>query len=340
MPKPTATATPEQTAMPDPTATPEGNADLLTVGNYKIRLGMTFAEVNQEMGNSRIDNGCSPQGNDSYLYNPGGEYSSLIEVQFRNDTVVEMSTISGDFDYEGTVKAKDSISDLTNNGFTEMGTFKYTIYNKTGDKEHINVMVDLQRDDSKVVYGIQIFDRSLGELKKLLLPENCSYTGDVNTYQGRLEAHYLNAYRSYHKCKLMTITNEGVAQKQSEYMAEKKTNTKSDARNWDWIKRFEVDYGGGDQDEYDEGILYERYEAAHEGDSDNPYTPYEDMLHYRSEYTSVGSPDAFSAVTYTIAEQGKTTNFYQYILMNEEEMNIECGFADGYVAFDFYTFFD
>ena len=325
--------------MPDPTATPEGNADLLTVGNYKIRLGMTFAEVNQEMGNSRIDNGCSPQGNASYLYNPGGEYSSLIEVQFRNDTVVEMSTISGDFDYEGTVKAKDSISNLTNNGFTEMGTFKYTIYNKTGDKEHINVMVDLQRD-SKVVYGIQIFDRSLGELKKLLLPENCSYTGDVNKYQGRLEAHYLNAYRAYHKCDLMTITSEGVAQTQSEYMAEKKTDTKSDARNWDWIKRFEVDYGGGDPDEYDEGILYERYEAAHEGDSDNPYAPYEDMLHYRSEYTSVGSPDAFSAVTYTIAEQGETTKFYKYILMNEEEMNIECGFADGYVAFDFYTFFD
>ena len=281
---------------------------------------MTFAEVNQEMGNSLIDKGCSPQGNDSYLYNPGGEYSSLIEVQFRNDTVVEKSTISGDFDYEGTVKAKDSISDLTNNGFTEMGTYKYTIYNKTGDKEHINVMVDHPKRDSKV-YGIQIFDRSLGELKKLLLPENCSYTGDVNKYQGRLEAHYLNAYRAYHKCdlkcELMTITNEGVAQTQSEYMEKCGSETSSDSQGRTWKTRFD--------DEYDlDGVGFTS----------------------RLEYNSLGSPDAFSAVTYAIATRGPVEGkrtFYDYSLGKHKDlidcdMNIECGFAAGYVVFDFYSF--
>ena len=326
-PVPTATATPEQTAMPDPTATPEGNADLLTVGNYKIRLGMTFAEVNQEMGNSRIDKGCSPQGNDSYLYNPGGDYSSLIEVQFRNDTVVEMSTFSRNFSYEGIVSSGDDIETLTKNGFSPDS--KHNLYNKNGDKEYINAVVDEMRE--KKVYGVRIFSSSVS-LNKLLEPDQnyLQYNDGVNTYQGRLEAHYLNAYRSYHECELMTITNEGVAQKQSEYMAEKKRDTKTDARNWDWKKRFEVDYGGNDPDEYDEN-------------------PKKNKMLYRDlEYVTVNTPDAFSAVTYAIAEQSQSKEtekktFYDFSLGNDDDfvgydMFVECGFADGYVAFDFYTF--
>ena len=313
------TVTPTVSPTVEPTATPVSNSDTLTVGSYRIKLGMSLSEVNEVMGCGTVEEGTSPQGNQSYLYNPGGNYSSLVEVQIRDGKVVEMSTISQNFSYEGIVKAQESINDLTGNGFKALGTYKYTFYSKTGDQEYINVMVDLQRDSK--IYGIQIFDKSLGDLDTVLYPKNCTYTTAVNTYQAKLSAYYLNAYRVYHGIsETMYITNDGIAQKQSEYMASKNTLTSNDESGRSWEDRLEDEYSDGDK------------------------------LPYKYEYISYGSPDAFSAVTYAIAQQGSTTRFYKAILLdhtegtiiNEDgeeedyyyeiptnfELYIECGFAN------------
>ena len=367
--KPTKTPTTSPSTKPTtapvtkPTASPSAEpivypGEILTVGQYKLSLGLTKAQVQQIMGKGEMDMGTSPQGYQSYLYNPGELYTSLIEVQFDEDKVVELSTI-GSFSYGDYVQSGNTTSTLSSNGFSDQSkSYLYTLYSKSTGKEYIDVVVDSQRGGQ--VYGVQIFDKSLGSLDKLLYPKNCTYNSGVNKYQGVLSAYYLNAYRAYHGIsEVMYISSEGVAQKQSEYMASINKETYNDANRWDFKKRFEVEYGGGNPEAYDEGLLYKQYEKAHgkEEDYDNPYTEYVSMLSCKAEYTSYGSPDAFGAVTYAIAKQGSTTNFYKYILMKsvensdgdeftipvDYELYIECGFANTsnqkygtFSAFDFY----
>ena len=82
----------------------------------------------------------------------GGDYSCLIEVQIRDDKVVEMSTISKNFSYGDILTSGDSFSTLTSNGFRSMSTYQYTIYSQTTDDAYVNVMTDKQRDNLLVDY--------------------------------------------------------------------------------------------------------------------------------------------------------------------------------------------
>ena len=358
--KPTASATTKPTASPStkPTATPTTSPStkpttspsaepivypgkILTVGQYKLSLGLTKAQVQEVVGSSvysKAQIGTSPQGYESYTFNPGDDFKKVIEVQFKNNVVVEMSTI-GSFSYGDDVQSGNTTSALSSKGFSDKsGSYKYTLYSKSTGKEYIDVVVDSQRGGQ--VYGVQIFDKSLGSLEKLLYPKNCTYNSGVNKYQGVLSAYYLNAYRAYHGIsEVMYISSEGVAQKQSEYMASINKETYNDANGWTWQKRFEVEYGGGDPED------------------DVTAKDYVKLLLCKAEYTSYGSPDAFGAVTYAIAMQGSTTNFYKYILMDsvensdgdvftipdDYELYIECGFANTsnqkygtFSTFDFY----
>ena len=358
--KPTASATTKPTASPStkPTATPTTSPStkpttspsaepivypgkILTVGKYKLSLGLTQAQVQEVVGSSvysKAPRGTSPQGYESYTFNLGDDFKKVIEVQFKNNVVVEMSTI-GSFSYGDDVQSGNTTSALSSKGFSDQsGRYKYTLYSKSTGKEYIDVVVDSQRGGQ--VYGVQIFDKSLGSLDKLLYPKNCTYTSGVNKYQGVLSAYYLNAYRAYHGIsEVMYISSEGVAQKQSEYMASINKETYNDANGWTWQKRFEVEYGGGDPED------------------DVTAKDYVKLLLCKAEYTSYGSPDAFGAVTYAIAMQGSTTNFYKYILMDsvensdgdvftipdDYELYIECGFANTsnqkygtFSTFDFY----
>ena len=358
--KPTASATTKPTASPStkPTATPTTSPStkpttspsaepivypgkILTVGQYKLSLGLTKAQVQEVVGSSvysKAPRGTSPQGYESYTFNLGDDFKKVIEVQFKNNVVVEMSTI-GSFSYGDDVQSGNTTSALSSKGFSDKsGSYKYTLYSKSTGKEYIDVVVDSQRGGQ--VYGVQIFDKSLGSLDKLLYPKNCTYNSGVNKYQGVLSAYYLNAYRAYHGIsEVMYISSEGVAQKQSEYMASINKETYNDANGWTWQKRFEVEYGGGDPED------------------DVTAKDYVKLLLCKAEYTSYGSPDAFGAVTYAIAKQGSTTNFYKYILMDsvensdgdvftipdDYELYIECGFANTsnqkygtFSTFDFY----
>ena len=305
--------TPEPTTAP--TAAPSGNT--LTIGKYSLSIGMSFQDAQNILGSKCVDEGISPQGYASYIYNPGNDYSCLVEFQIRDGKLVELSTISKNFNYGGIAAAGNSIATLKANGFTAVETYKYTIYSKTSDQEYINVMTDTQRGGA--VYGVQIFDKSLGSMDTLLYPKNCKYSDDINKYQARLTALYLNADRAYHGAGLMQITDNGVAQAHSEYMASKNSDV-MDEGSVSWKTRFDQNYNDGEK------------------------------LFLKTEYVSYGSPDAFSAVTYAIAERDSTTNFYKYILMEEYEDEavdfcIECGFANTasgskltFSAFDFYAY--
>ena len=305
--------TPEPTTAP--TAAPSGNT--LTIGKYSLSIGMSFQDAQNILGSKCVDEGISPQGYASYIYNPGNDYSCLVEFQIRDGKLVELSTISKNFNYGGIAAAGNSIATLKANGFTAVETYKYTIYSKTSDQEYINVMTDTQRGGA--VYGVQIFDKSLGSMDTPLYPKNCKYSDDINKYQARLTALYLNAYRAYHGAGLMQITDNGVAQAHSEYMASKNSDV-MDEGSVSWKTRFDQNYNDGEK------------------------------LFLKTEYVSYGSPDAFSAVTYAIAERDSTTNFYKYILMEEYEDEavdfcIECGFANTasgskltFSAFDFYAY--
>ena len=300
---------------PEPTTAPSGNT--LTIGKYSLSIGMSFQDAQNILGSKCVDEGISPQGYASYIYNPGNDYSCLVEFQIRDGKLVELSTISKNFNYGGIAAAGNSIATLKANGFTAVETYKYTIYSKTSDQEYINVMTDTQRGGA--VYGVQIFDKSLGSMDTLLYPKNCKYFDDINKYQARLTALYLNAYRAYHGAGLMQITDNGVAQAHSEYMAGKNSDV-MDEGSVSWKTRFDQNYNDGEK------------------------------LFLKTEYVSYGSPDAFSAVTYAIAERDSTTNFYKYILMEEYEDEavdfcIECGFANTasgskltFSAFDFYAY--
>lgn len=300
---------------PEPTTAPSGNT--LTIGKYSLSIGMSFQDAQNILGSKCVGEGISPQGYASYIYNPGNDYSCLVEFQIRDGKLVELSTISKNFNYGGIAAAGNSIATLKANGFTAVETYKYTIYSKTSDQEYINVMTDTQRGGA--VYGVQIFDKSLGSMDTLLYPKNCKYSDDINKYQARLTALYLNAYRAYHGAGLMQITDNGVAQAHSEYMAGKNSDV-MDEGSVSWKTRFDQNYNDGEK------------------------------LFLKTEYVSYGSPDAFSAVTYAIAERDSTTNFYKYILMEEYEDEavdfcIECGFANTasgskltFSAFDFYAY--
>ena len=299
----------------EPTAAPSGNT--LTIGKYSLSIGMSFQDAQNILGSKCVDEGISPQGYASYIYNPGNDYSCLVELQVKDGKLVELSTISKNFNYGGIAAAGNSIAALKANGFTAVETYKYTIYSKTSDQEYINVMTDTQRGGA--VYGVQIFDKSLGSMDTLLYPKNCKYSDDINKHQARLTALYLNAYRAYHGAGLMQITDNGVAQAHSEYMASKNSDV-MDEGSVSWKTRFDQNYNDGEK------------------------------LFLKTEYVSYGSPDAFSAVTYAIAERDSTTNFYKYILMEEYEDEavdfcIECGFANTasgskltFSAFDFYAY--
>ena len=305
--------TPEPTTAP--TAAPSGNA--LTIGKYSLSIGMSFQDAQNILVSGSVDEGISPQGYASYVYNPGNDYSCLVELQVNDGKIVELSTISKKFNYGGIAAAGNSIATLKANGFTAVETYKYTIYSKTSDQEYINVMTDNRRGGA--VYGVQIFDKSLGSMDTLLYPKNCKYSDHINKYQARLTALYLNAYRAYHGAGLMQITDNGVAQAHSEYMASKNSDV-TDEGSVSWKTRFDQNYNDGEK------------------------------LFLKTEYVSYGSPDAFSAVTYAIAERDSTTNFYKYILMEEYEDEavdfcIECGFANTasgskltFSAFDFYAY--
>ena len=195
--KPTATPTVTPTATPTatPTVTPAGNkyvssetvpttadTDTLTVGKFSVTLGMSEAQVKDVFGHDPELTGSSPQGCTVHVYNPQAgsgdykgksDYRNLMEIQFKDGQVVEMSTISRYFCYEGIVSSGDSTSDLTGHGFSKLSLKSYKFkagYLRTTSNAYVTAFVDHQGGDG--VYGVQVFAKSLASsAAKLLEPD-------------------------------------------------------------------------------------------------------------------------------------------------------------------------
>ena len=224
--KPTATATTKPTTPPSEnkyvssTTMPTGAANnTLTVGKFSVSLGMTKAQVAEVFGNHEpFIKGTSPLGTgiESYMYNPSEDYSNLLEVQFKNDKVVEMSTISKYFCYESLVFAQGSASGLS--GFKTMKSYDYEAgYTYTTDSAYVDAFVDHQGNNG--VYGVQIFDKNLAtKLDNLIKPENLinNYdTGVADTISKEMKA-FVSGFRMFAAGLAMEMDDSSYAQELSE----------------------------------------------------------------------------------------------------------------------------
>ena len=224
--KPTATATTKPTTPPSEnkyvssTTMPTGAADnTLTVGKFSVSLGMTKAQVAEVFGNHEpFIKGTSPLGAgiESYMYNPSEDYSNLLEVQFKNDQVVEMSTISKYFCYESLVFAQGSASGLSS--FKTMKSYDYEAgYTYTTDSAYVDAFVDHQGNNG--VYGVQIFDKKLAtRLDNLIKPENLinNYdAGVADTISKEMKA-FVSGFRMFAAGLAMEMDDSSCAKELSE----------------------------------------------------------------------------------------------------------------------------
>lgn len=298
-------------------------ADTLAVGKINITLGMSKLQVEAAVGAGPDQTGVSPWGCESYIYNPSGDYTNYIEIQFKNDKVVEMSTISPYFCYAGIVSSKDSVTAIKAKGFvamTEFSAYKAAYkYNQTN--AHVMVFSDHQGDGG--IYGIQVFDKTVqSNLKKLLMPSECNYDANVKSLAQIQMVDYTNAFRAYKGLSLMTRSKTGTAQACSEKMAAAgKWTVDSPSREY-----FEDNYGN---------------------------------CYLGNEFTGYNCADAFSTIVYMIDlpkdNSGTVSSIYKYLTADKAsdldsngdsgetlDFNVECGFAystkkETYMTVDLYV---
>lgn len=278
----------------------------LAVGKINVTLGMSKAQVEAVAGGKPDQTGKSPKGLETYIYNPSGNYTNYFEMQFMDDKVVEMSTISPYFCYAGIVSAGDTVNTIKTNGFVEMTEFSAyeAAYKYIQTNAFVTAFSDHQGDGG--IYGIQIFDKTLSSnLKKLFMPKEYMYDDDVAALMQIEMRDYLNAFRVYKGKVLMADSVIGIAQNHAVDMA-----TAGAAFQGDWKTRFEENYG--------ECIA-------------------------RTEFVCDGCADAFSTVAYAVdstknKESGEAVStVYKHLAamavdkdgesLEEELYNVECGFA-------------
>lgn len=225
------------TAQPMKPSTAEPNT--LAVGKINVTLGMSKAQVEAAAGAKPDQTGKSPKGLETYIYNPSGDYTNYIEMQFKDDKVVEMSTISPYFCYAGIVSSKDSVDTIKANGFVAMTEFSAyeAAYKYVQSNAFVTVFSDHQGDGG--IYGIQVFDKTLEKnLKKLFMPKEYTYDDDVAALMQIEMRDYLNAFRVYKGKTLMADSVMGIAQNHAVDMA-----TSGVTSEGDWKTRFEENYG-------------------------------------------------------------------------------------------------
>ena len=280
-------------------------ADTLAIGTFTVTLGMTKAQVQSGMGAAPDKTGTSPQGFDTYVYNPSDDYVNYLEMQFKDDKVVEISTISAYFCYDSLVSSGDTAETLLGRGFKSMSRFDYEAgYQYEKGNAYVNAFVDHQQNGG--VYGVQVFAKTLAsQLDKLIIPKYCTYTSDVTkTMQWEMED-YVNAFRVYKGKDALKVETSDTAQAQAEYMASSGKTTTKNGQGVDYAARFKEAYGN---------------------------------VYVSTEFVGDSCEDAFSFVVYAIdttksAKSGELTNVYKYMIMEDGpdgeavDMNVCCGFA-------------
>ena len=277
----------------------------LAIGKFNITLGMTSAEVEKVMGAAPDKTGKSPQGNSTYIYNPSGDYTNYVEIQFRSDKVVGMTTISAYFCYADLVSSQDSADALKGRGFSDMSRFDYEAgYQYDKGSAYVNAFVDHQGKGG--VYGVQIFDKTLNsKLDNLIMPKNCSYDDAVMTAMQFEMRDFVNAFRVFKGKEAMTDNTSGSAQRHALEMASTGKTQQSSSDGTTWKDRFKQDYGD---------------------------------YYMATEFVADSCVDAFSFAVYAAdttknITSGSTSTIYQYMIKDQDangeavSFNIDCGFA-------------
>lgn len=270
------TASPGATAMPTTTSTvvidmPASPGKTLTVGSMQVTLGMSKSEVVSSIGAGpdRMDE--SPQGFDTYVYNPSGDYTNYLLISFAEDKVVGMSTISKYFSYEDIVFGQNSSDSLIDSGWStsSIGTY-FSAYNDSQVKAGTSACYTTSNDarvvaffdywGDKDVYGVQICQSGYS-MEKMYRPQNGTYTDEILS-DIEDEIYELSmAFRCYKGVSQGTtlLTRKAVADNmaraRSEDMAE--NNSLSQESREEMEKRFEswLVKGGEDFEYYGENTM-------------------------------------------------------------------------------------
>lgn len=254
--KPGTTQKPSSTAKPGNTNTPgtggssipssqvrpaSSGEDTLTVGNLSVKLGMSKSEVESSVGAKADREEKTPLGFDAYIYNPSADYTNYLMVQFDNDSVVGMSTISSYFCYEGLFSAGDSFDDLRGKGFKSMNsTYDYEAgYLYESGNEYAMAFVDHQGDHT--VYAAQIFSK-VKQLDDLFKAENLTYDNTINSNMAKQLFDWVNAFRGYKGVPLAVYCDNDTAQKHSEDMALSGSVQMDSSDGTSWKQRFNNNY--------------------------------------------------------------------------------------------------
>ncbi len=219
--------------------------DTLGVGNLSVTLGMTAAEVEAKLGGKpdRVD--VSSMGYNSYIYNPSLDYTNYVQIQFDQDKVVCISTISNYFRYENILSAgEDTEMTLTQKGFSSMGSkFDYDAgYYQETDKEYITAFVDHQ--GSGTVYAAEIFSKKTSAKDNATLEELArAESGTYNSANQESNAKELFDWAcAFHAVKGLKIFTPVTNSKSAQTYSEANVAGTADA-NATISERFEANYG-------------------------------------------------------------------------------------------------
>lgn len=264
-PGPDNTPGPDQTSIPGPdnTSGPEGieashtvpdagAEDTLTVGNIAVTLGMSKSEVKVAAGADPIREEFSPLGFDVYIYNPSGDYTNYLMLQFDQERLVGMTTLSPYFTYEGLLTSGTDTKDtLTGKGFSSIrSSYDYEQgYLYTGNNEYVLAFIDHQ--GSKKLYAVEIFAKQTSKnpsgdtkLDNLFKAENCSYNGTINNYMAQQLFDWACAFRATKGLSLFKAeAGKNGAQKHSDDMAANDFMGTDSSNGTNYQDRFDQEYG-------------------------------------------------------------------------------------------------
>ncbi len=217
--KPGSTAAPSPSADPGTTSTivedmPASPADSITVGKMQVTLGMSKGQVEGSIGQP-IRQEKSPQGFDTFVYNPSNDYRNYMLVHFSGDQVVGMSTISRYFSYESLVFAGDDASTLKGKGFENLGEGYNAAYKYNTGSAIVIAYIDFQGDGG--TYGVQVFNAQY-DLDDVLYPQKCNYTSESVSAVITQMPELANAFRRYKGIKLLCSVKGNTAQQHSDKM--------------------------------------------------------------------------------------------------------------------------
>lgn len=224
--------------------------DTLAVGNLNVTLGMSKTELETKIGAKPDRTEASPLGFDSYIYNPSLDYSNYTQIQFDNDKVVCICTMSNYFRYENLVAAGEDTEDtLKSKGFKSMkSSYDYEAgYMYETDTEYVTAFVDHQ--GSKRVYAVGVYSKKTSQsdatkLDNLVKAEYGKYDTTVHTNMAKELFDWACVFRVVKGLKPFAAYDSNAAQLHCEDMAANGFVGENSSNGTTRENRFESAYPG------------------------------------------------------------------------------------------------